>query len=776
MSSRLSHCLPLILALVCCAAATASWGDNDGARLFQDKCASCHGAHGEGVAAEYANPLTGDRSLKELSQYIDDKMPPGEPEAIDAAGAAKVAGYIYDAFYSPTAQFRNKPARIELSRLTVRQYRHAVAAIIDSFAGRGDWNDERGLKAEYFTSPRPRENKQVLERTDPLVDFHYEDKTPDGEKITNTEQFSARWEGSVIVPEDGEYEFIVETENGMRLWVNDPRTPLIDVAVRSGDQKEYRASILLLGGRAYQLQLDFMKSKPEKTASVVLKWARPGHTPEVIPNRSLWPQQSPERLIVTTPFPPDDRSMGYDRGTSISKEWDEATTYAALEAANWVTTRRHQLIGADPNGADRIDKLKILGQRFLERAFRRPLSEEQKQNLVEKQFAESPDDETAIKRIVLIALKSPEFLYQDLNAQPGDAFTIASRLSFALWDSIPDEPLAQAAANGELKTREQAQSQVDRMLADHRTQAKLMEFFKQWLRLDRFGDLAKDAAAYPDFTPEIVSDLRTSLEMFLEDVIGSEASDFRRLLTSDEMYVNGRLAKFYGIDLPEDAPFQKVNVSKDHRVGILCHPYLLAGFAYHSTSSPIHRGVFISRSLLGRALRPPPVAVAPLAPDLEPSLTTRERVLLQTSPDQCMSCHGMINPLGFSLEHFDAVGRYREQEKEKPVDSAGAYIARSGDTVGFGDIHELAQFLATGPEATEAFVQQLFHFAVKQPIRAYGDGRIEELRNRFVEQGANIRKLLGDIAITAAMDAPASQPAQALSKQESAHVDPSVIP
>src|SRR5688572_30235614 len=103
--------------------------------------------------------------------------------------------------------------------------------------------------------------------------------------------------------------------------------------------------------------------------------------------------------------------------------------------------------------------------------------------------------------------------------------------------------------------------------------------------------------------------------------------------------------------------------------GVITHPYLLSAFAYTSTSSPIHRGVFVSRSLLGRTLRPPPEAVAPLAPDLHADLTTRERVLLQTKAQACQTCHGMINPIGFSLENFDAIGRYRVQEKEKPVDA-----------------------------------------------------------------------------------------------------------
>ena len=117
--------------------------------------------------------------------------------------------------------------------------------------------------------------------------------------------------------------------------------------------------------------------------------------------------------------------------------------------------------------------------------------------------------------------------------------------------------------------------------------------------------------------------------------------------------------------------FKRSTWSRSERAGLLSHPYLMASFAYTATSSPIHRGVFISRSVLGRVLRPPPEAVVPLAPDLHPDLTTRQRVTLQTKSESCQSCHGMINPLGFTLEHFDALGRYRKEEKGRPIDAMG---------------------------------------------------------------------------------------------------------
>src|SRR5262249_34583865 len=155
-------------------------------------------------------------------------------------------------------------------------------------------------------------------------------------------------------------------------------------------------------------------------------------------------------------------------------------------------------------------------------------------------------------------------------------------------------------------------------------------------------------------------------------------------------------------------------------------------FAHGDESSPIHRGVFLARGVLGVSLKAPPEAVAPLPPDLHPKLTTRERVTLQTRPSACVSCHGIINPLGFTLENFDAVGRFRTKEKDSQIDATGWYQTRQGKTVKVSGARELAAFLADSPEAQAAFVEQLFHHLVQQSVRAYGDETLEQLRRSFV--------------------------------------------
>lgn len=747
-----------IVAALCPGLAAAAGGPT-GEQIYRRQCASCHGASGEGTREDYPHPLVGNRTVDRLARYIARSMPEDDPGTCVGEDAENVAAYIYDAFYSKVAQARNKPARIELTHLTVSQYRNVLADLIGTFREPVRWDERHGLQGEYFKSKRFRGGSGVISRVDPEVRFDFGRSSPDPEKIESKE-FAIRWQGSVLAPETGEYEFIVRTVNSARLWVNDLRQPLIDAGVKSGDDTEYRGSIRLLAGRAYPVRLEFFKAnqgvqkKDEKAeakpASISLEWKRPHLAVEVIPQHNLSPASGPEVFVVETPFPPDDRSVGYERGTSVSKAWDQATTDAAIETAGYVVRNLRELAGARDDAPDRKEKLRAFCGRFAERAFRRPLTDEQRARFVDRQFETAGDPETAVKRVVLLVLKSPRFLYQEFGGSL-DGYDVASRIAFGLWDSLPDRTLLEAAASGQLATREQVARQAERMLADLRTRSKLRGFFLQWLKVDQVPDVAKDPSRYPGFDDVIASDLRTSLELFVDDAVWSEASDFRELLLSDSLYLNGRLAQFYNAELDPEAPFQKVAVESSERAGILTHPYLMACFAYTATSSPIHRGVFLARSLLGLSLRPPPEAFAPLAPDLHPQLTTRERVALQTSPESCQSCHAMINPLGFTLEHFDAVGRYRPDEKGRPIDATGAYQTRSGELVKFTGVRDLATFLASSEETHEAFVEQLFHHLVKQPIRAFGSQTLPDLRESFAGHGLSIRRLVVEILASSAL-------------------------
>jgi hypothetical protein len=171
----------------------------------------------------------------------------------------------------------------------------------------------------------------------------------------------------------------------------------------------------------------------------------------------------------------------------------------------------------------------------------------------------------------------------------------------------------------------------------------------------------------------------------------------------------------------------------------------MARFAYLEGSSPIHRGVLIARNMLGRVLAPPPEAFTPLPASLHPTLTTRARVAMQTKPAMCNSCHSLINPLGFTLERYDAIGRIRNAENGKPIDATGSYLARNGANVKFTGAADLAKFLADSDETHAAFTEKLFQHLTKQPIRAYGAKTLPNLQASFKKDQYNIRSLMVSI-------------------------------
>lgn len=750
---------------------TLQAGDAPGLKVYKNQCASCHGDDGQGVRDKYAEPLVGDRSLVSLTRYIAKQMPDDKPGSCVGKDAEQVAQYIYDAFYSLDAQVRRNPTRIELARLTVGQYRNTIADLIGSFTGleKAPEKEEHGLKAEYFNDGRGfNKDKRVLERTEQRVEIRFAGKDKPNDKI-DKEEYAIRWSGSVCAPETGDYDFIMQTANGARLWVNDRDKPLIDGWVRSGDEQKRQATIRLLAGRTYFLKLEVGKEKKETLVALALRWKAPHRAEETIPERLLSPASGSQWLVLQTPFPPDDNSLGYERGASISKAWDEATTQAAFEVAGYIAARMQRFTGARADAEDAKKKIGEFARRFAERAFRRPLNLEQVRFFVDQHLEGEVAPETALKKIVLLVLKSPRFLFPGLGADTQDAYTIAARLSYALWDSLPDAKLLDAAKAGRLTKREGIAQEVERMMQDPRTRTKQRAFYHRWLKTDELRGLAKEAGKFPGFDESFVGDLRTSLDLFLDEVTWKDpASDFRRLLQGDTVILNGRLAKFYGAQLPEDAPFTSVSLAGQPHAGVLTHPLLMAGFAYSATTSPIHRGVFVSRNLLGRRLRSPPDSIVPASPEADPSLTTRQRIGKQTKPASCMSCHDMINPLGFTMEGFDTVGRFRQDEKGKAIDTSGGYRQADGEMVPFKDARDLGAFLIRSPEAQSAFVERLFKDTIKQPILAYGPEEKERLRRFFVEHGFSIRSLLAEMTISSAVASSATATAATSSEPQKA--------
>ncbi len=867
-------CLWLLVALLASpATATATEKDSQsnqekktasslevGQQIYLAQCADCHGDQGQGVSEQYDAPLSGDLNLKDLADLIAETMPEGEPEKCIGEDATSVANYIFERFYGQSAQVRNQPPRAVLTRLTGEQLRQSLADLYGHFQGAPQTESKRGVAASYFEGSRWAKDKLKLERTDPTINFDFGKGNPvDG---VPKEEFYIHWSGSLKVDHSGRYEIILRSTLSCTLDFGANDRTLVDNHVQSAGKEEFRRTLSLVGGRTYPFSIEFIQRKrktEQPPAAISLSWVPPSGVEEIIPSRNLLPNRLPDTFAIQTKLPADDRSYGYERGTAVNRLWDESTTKAALEFAEVAKDelfprfrRSNQNIPEENRG-----KLRNFLEETIQTAIRGPLSEEMRTRYIDEQLAAAEDDGEAIKRSLLISLKSPRFLYPTIDTDRSVSQRRANRLALILYDSLPsDQWLVQRIEMNQLIDDRNVRQAATKMLSDYRAQAKIRSFLYRWLDLNDLDEISKDEQTYPGFDPELVHHLQSSLDAFIDENL-KQGGDFRQLLLADWAITSPELEAFYGdawapknrseqsqptptdrsaseikptetdaiAPPPEQQPNQsakknnsdqvtppqqqapsketpkekqaaeegeqrlaegsgkaaeaeqesditsKSNSSPDSwsltrsvenrqvHVGLITHPLLMSHLAYYRTSSPIHRGVFLTRYTLGRVLRPPSEAFTPINPTLHPDLTTRQRVEMQTGEVNCQVCHRKINSLGFALEAFDAVGRFRSMEKGKKVDTSGGYVARSGKVSEFEGARELANYLVNSPDCHEAFVEAAFEHFVKQPIAAYDQQQLTKLTDYFRDQNFSIEKLIVEIAcIASSVSSPVAEP------------------
>jgi len=733
-----------------------------GAALYAGKCAVCHGEKGQGGTEQYAEPLSGDASRKELAKLIAETMPEDDPGSCVGQDAEAVAEFVHEQFYGDAAQVRNRPARIGLTRLTALQLRQSLADLYSQFRGTPEATKDRGLSGTYFDGPQWKKDKKKIERVDPTLQFDF-GRTAPGEGI-DPKSFFINWEGGVLANTTGRYEIIVRSTCSFVMDFGRQERELINNHVQSGDQTEFRRSVVLTAGRVYPLKIDFVQRErktEQPPASISLSWIPPNGTEQLIPTRNLVTHGATPTFSVEAELPPDDRSYGFERGIAINRQWDDSTTAASLEFAQaaaqelWPDFRQKKKDEPDENRKH----LRAFLERIVETAFRRELNDELRKRYIDDQVDASEDDAEAIQRSLLVSLKSPYFLYPLADQDQSRSARMVNRLTLTLFDSLPSsEWLVKKIRKGQTENEDTIRGMAREFMKDYRAQAKLRDMLHEWLNTKRFVDITKSESLFVGFDRDVVSDLRDSLDAFLDEVVESEASDYRQLFLADWTFTTERLAKFYGESwLPaekEGASLRRSVADPNHRFGVLTHPYMMSGMSYYETTSPIHRGVFLIRYVMGRTLRPPNEAFTPLSPDLHPDLTTRERVSLQTSPDNCQACHTKINGLGFALENYDAVGRFQTEEKSKPLDPSGKYLDRHGKDYSFGGPRELAEYIVSSDDAHRAFVSRAFLHFVKQPIAAYGPSTLDVLTEQFRTNHFNIRELIVSIAVIATVQDP----------------------
>ena len=371
------------------------------------------------------------------------------------------------------------------------------------------------------------------------------------------------------------------------------------------------------------------------------------------------------------------------------------------------TPSRKRILVRRPTGTeDEEDCAREIITTLLRRACRQPIHEDDLIRPLEmyREAREAGDFESGIEMVLSSILVHPKFLFRierdPEGVAPNTAYRIsdvelASRLSFFLWSSIPDDDLLDLAEAGRLHEAEVLEQQTRRMLADNRSQALVDNFAGQWLYLRNLDSMSPDGRLYPDFGDNLRQALRLETELFFESILREDRSVLE-LLKADYTFLNERLAKHYGIPHVYGSRFRRVDLDgKSKRGGLLRHGSILSVTSYATRTSPVIRGKWILENLLGTPPPPPPADVPALKDNtVSAKLPVRERLAQHRADATCASCHQLIDPPGFSLENFDAVGRWRELENDSPVDAAGGLP----DGSRFTGIDGLEQGMLARPE------------------------------------------------------------------------------
>lgn len=389
------------------------------------------------------------------------------------------------------------------------------------------------------------------------------------------------------------------------------------------------------------------------------------------------------------------------------------------------------------------------------RAFRRPVTEADLEIPLNfyQQARETGGFDEGIEAAVSVILSSPKFLLRvepDDESQPVgkpyplDDVSLASRLSFFLWSSIPDEELIVLAERGELHQPAVLKAQVARMLADPRASALVTNFASQWLHLRNLDSVQPDSRLFPDFDDNLRDAMRRETELFFGSIL-SENRPLVELLTSRHTYLNERLAKHYGLGGISGNRFRKVELADDgKRGGILRQASILSVTSYANRTSPVIRGNWILETVLGTPTPPPPPEIPMLDEGVvSAKLPMRERLAAHSKDRSCAACHVLMDPVGFAFENFDATGRWRDFENERPVDIAGGLPDGTKAT----GADELIREVTKRPELfTRAFTSKMMVYALGRGVEPFDQTAIRRIMREVDQDRATIPEIIAQIA------------------------------
>jgi hypothetical protein len=462
-------------------------------------------------------------------------------------------------------------------------------------------------------------------------------------------------------------------------------------------------------------------------------------------------------------FPKEDFIRGFKNqleGQGISPLQAEAYSKAAerLAQAAFRGGDQQRLIPGQPASAKDIDCAAKFVRQFGRKAFRRPITEEESRlylGLFQREADRTSDFLSGAQVVVEAMLQSPHFLFRVERGGSGP-FEIASRLSYFLWDTMPDEEMLQAAERGEYATIEQIETRARKMLADPRAKASLEEFLSQWMRFDGVLSATRDRRRFSEFNTVLAGAMVEETRRLFNYLVWNDRN-FMELFTADYTFLNSDLAKLYGVPEPPEE-YAKVSYPADSgRSGVLGHASFLVVTSNPSETSPTSRGLFVRNQFLGHEVPAPPPGVNTSLPELtvEAPQTNRQRLAVHLNSESCASCHRLIDPIGLGFEQYNPIGAFEEKmvlrsgggrrggpttTVELPLDTS-AHIQGIQNS-NFSTPKELGRILAANKSCQRSIVKQLFRYAFGREETASDQPVIEAVFEKFRDSGFRFRELI----------------------------------
>ncbi len=454
-------------------------------------------------------------------------------------------------------------------------------------------------------------------------------------------------------------------------------------------------------------------------------------------------------LTPASAFPADEVADGFTNNAVLltvsslhAEKYMEAAELLASEAALNLSA----LLPCDPSVTGEETCARTFAETFGRRAFRRALEQQDVDTLMEA-YGVGLSFANGIEIMLRAILQSPHFLFRveftgAEQAPPAmvrlNPYETATRLSYLIWSSGPDDALLDAAKNGQLDTAEQVGVMARAMLEDPRARRAAVEFYRQWLELNRLDTVTKDAGAFPLWSNLLRASMEAESRAYIESVLFERTGSLAELLTLPLGLPVGPLAELYGV--PESTTL--IELSPDERTGILTLPAFLSVQAHPDQTAPVLRGKFIRKKLLCTDVPPPPDDVNLSPPEIHEGATARERFSAHSDEAGCRGCHELMDPLGFPFESYDAMGAFRTTDAGQALNLSGEFVQTRGIDGAFADVREMLLTLAQADEVNDCVTRQWFKFAMGRTEEEGDTCSLSPLQDAFGESGGNLIELM----------------------------------